>query len=150
MRYLSLLPVKKVINFYTKPFRYLTRTADGVLYPETGLKGPAAAWAYYGIENNSPANLVRVKNTEDNRQQLLSQCDKVIYAAGFEQNILPNIAADKIPYDDTTGISDKNLFGIGIAFPERIVDAGGNVEHRISIPAFITYLKRILPIWIQE
>ena len=149
MMFLSQLPVKKVINFYNHPFQYTTQTPNGPINAETGLKGAAATFAREILETNALPEIQRVYNDQSARDAYLPQCTKIIYAVGFEQNETPLAKGKSISYDDTTGIIAPHLYGFGIAFPEKKTDAGGKVEHRVGLPHFLNYGKRVIPNWIN-
>lgn len=152
MKFLSELPVARIINFYNRPIYYVEQTSAGALHPEGGLKGTAAEWAKNVLEKNPPANLLRLLNTEALRAAWLPICNKIIYAAGFERNDLPPIngSCNPVTYDNHTGIIAPHLFGIGIAFPEVTVDPAGNSEHRVGLNSFMAYAQRITPEWLHK
>lgn len=59
-------------------------------------------------------------------------------------------------YDNTTGgFADEKgekvegLFGAGIAWPERVVDPEGNIEHAVGLWKFMSYLQRVVPNWLE-
>jgi|GEM_PF-270445 len=148
MMHLSELPVKKIVHFYTHPFVYTQKIERGIVNAESGLKGPAAAFAKDMIEEDKVPNLVRVFNDKQGRDSWLPQCTKIIYAVGFTPNTIPWFSGDPLHYDDTTGIIARNLFGFGIAFPEKKTDAYGKVERRVGMPYFVEYGKHIVPQWV--
>lgn len=150
MMLLSQLPVKKIINLYNHPFLYTMQTPNGPVNAETGLKGAAATFAREILETNALPEIQRVYNDQLARETYLPQCTKIIYAVGFEQNITPLSHGKSISYDDTTGIISPHLYGFGIAFPERKPDAAGKIEHRVGLPHFLNYGKRVIPNWIAE
>ncbi|KAH7033034.1 pyridine nucleotide-disulfide oxidoreductase-domain-containing protein [Microdochium trichocladiopsis] len=93
-------------------------------------------------------------------------CDYVVQAVGFTTDPLPsmlqaNSTSDKniiSPlFDHETGaFHNKNtgevlpgLHGAGIAFPERVVDPEGNVEHAVGFYKFVKFLKRAVPQWVS-
>lgn len=150
LRYLSQMNVKKIINLYNKPIRYVTDMGSWTLYDNSGLRGVTARWAKEVLEKNPPFNLIRLFNDEENRKKSLKEATKIIYAIGFEKNELPNLKENpKYNYDETSGIIAPRLFGIGIAFPDKTVDPLGNVEHNISLNSFIFYAQRIVPHWLN-
>lgn len=145
---LAELPVKNVVHFYTHPFSYTQQTEKGVINAESGLKGPAAKFAKEVIEANKMHNLNQIFNTKQNRDAWLPHCTKIIYATGFTPNSIPLKQGNPLHYDDTTGIIQRNLFGFGIAFPGKKADANGKMEHRVGMPHFLEYGKRVIPQWI--
>lgn len=150
VRYLVDLGVKKVINFYRSPCRYAIDMNDWILFDNTGLKGQTATWARENIDGVLPSNLVRYNTSQPNISRYLPECDKVIYAVGFEkrQNI---VIGD---YEDTqhnphVGIIGPGLFGFGIAYPEVKSDPFGSVESQVGLWKFMVYLKRVMPVWFK-
>ncbi|KAH7145681.1 pyridine nucleotide-disulfide oxidoreductase-domain-containing protein [Dactylonectria estremocensis] len=105
----------------------------------------------------------------------LPSCTHIIQAIGYKRNPLPNLAvaesADtraeplEIHHDDLTGrffsspptSSSSNgrqyvpgLFGAGIAFPERVTDPLGNVEHAVGFWKFMRFLRQTVPQWVDQ
>ncbi len=146
LKFLSELPVGRIINFYKKPLVYTQDMGGWLLYSSSGLKGIAAEWAQKVLEKNPPCNLVRLFNSEKARQAWLPLCSKIVYAAGYERNPIPGCKPD-MAYDTHTGKIAPGLFGIGIAFPEVIVDPAGNVEHKIGLNSFMQHALDMLPVW---
>ena len=150
VRYLVELGVKKVINFYRSPCRYAIEMDDWILFDNTGLKGQTAAWARENIDGVLPANLVRYNTSEPNIARYLPECDRVIYAVGFEKR--KNIIIGD--YEDTrhnphVGIIGPGLFGLGIAYPENKTDPFGNVESQVGLWKFMVYLNKVMPVWFK-
>ncbi|MBH1945667.1 hypothetical protein I5L01_15745 [Erythrobacter sp. YJ-T3-07] len=52
--------------------------------------------------------------------------------------------------DANTGKELPGLFGAGIAFPERVIDKEGNVEHAVGFFKFMKFLKRVVPEWVAK
>lgn len=148
LKFLSELKVNRIINFYNKPLQYAVDMGDWVLHSSDGLKGVTAEFARHVLEKNLPAHLMRVFNSPAALQAWLPVCNKIIYAAGYERNLLPPInGSSSLVYNDTTGVIAERLFGIGLAFPERHVDPLGNIEHRIGLSSFMEYALRMVPQW---
>lgn len=150
LRYLVELKVKKVINFYRSPCRYAIDMGDWILFDNTGLKGQTAAWARENIDGVLPSNLVRYNTTEPNIARYLPQCDKVIYAVGFEKR--KNIIIgdyEETRHNPHVGIIGPGLFGFGIAYPELKTDPYGSVESQVGLWKFMTYLNRVMPVWLK-
>lgn len=144
------LKIKKVINFYRSPHRYAVYLKDWILFDDTGLKGFTAGWAKQHLDGTLPENLARVLVSDHTFAESLAQCNKVIYATGFEKRALPVLEQyASLHYDDKTGIIAPGLFGIGIAFPQAKFDPLGHLQHRVGLWKFMDYLNQILPIWIQ-
>lgn len=148
LKFLSELPVGRIINFYKKPFVYTTDMGGWLLYSSSGLKGVAAQWAKEVLEKNPPCNLVRVYNSEKARAAWLPLCTKIIYAAGYERNPIPGCKPD-MTYDTQSGKIAPGLFGIGIAFPQVVIDQAGNEEHKIGLNSFMQHALEMLPEWLR-
>lgn len=150
LKYLSEIPVKQIINFHNKPIQYTTEINGLVYNPHSGIKGIAAYWAKNYLEKNLIPNLIRIENKGDILKQTLPKCTKIIYALGFERNTLPQIKENpNLDYNADNGIIAPRLFGIGIAFPEKIKDGAGNIEPKVGLNSFIDYAQRNVPIWMQ-
>lgn len=148
MKFLCEGDVRRIINFYKHPLIYAEDQGTWILHASSGLRGVAAEWARTVLEQNPPAHLERYLNTDEHRAQYLPECSKAIYAIGYERNSIPLAGAagtDELSYDPETGIIGPRLFGIGIAFPEKIVDPAGNVEHKVGLNSFMRYAQRVIP-----
>jgi hypothetical protein len=150
LRYLVDLGVKRVINFYRSPCRYAIDMGDWILFDNTGLKGETAQWARECIDGEMPQNLERYNTMAPNIARYLPECDKVVYAVGFEKrkNLLIG------DYEDTqhnphVGIIGPGLFGLGIAYPELKTDPFGSTESQVGLWKFMVYLNRVLPVWFK-
>lgn len=142
--------VKKIINFYLEPLRYAVYLDNWILFDDTGLKGTTADWAREHIDGTLPANLERHYSNRENIEHILPQCDKVIYAVGFERRALPIIQdSGHLDYVNECGIIAPGLFGIGIAFPQAKTNPIGLLEYRVGLWKFMEYLNEILPIWLK-
>lgn len=149
LKYLSEIPVKKVVNFYQRDLIYATPMDGWTLHGHSGLEGETALWAKTVLEVTPPANLVRIRSSHETLKDMLPTCTKVIYAIGYEANDLPLInGTTPITYDNTTGIIAPGLYGMGIAFPEKYIDPLGNVEYRVGVNAFMDFAQHIIPQWI--
>lgn len=150
IRHLVELGVKKVINFYRSPCRYALELDDCILFDNTGLKGQTAAWTREHIDGVLPANLVRYNTSDTNIARFLPECDQVIYAVGFQRrnNIVIGDYEDS-SYNARVGIMGPGLFGFGIAYPEVKEDIFGNTEAQVGLWKFMTYLNRVLPVWVK-
>jgi malic enzyme len=141
--------VKKVINFYQGPLRYAVYLEDWILFDNTGLKGETAKWAREHINGTPPKNLIRIHSSEENIQKYLGECTKAVHAVGFSRRNIPIEGFEKINYNAKSGIIALGLFGIGIAFPEETVDRFGNVELSVGLWKFMSYLERVVPVWLK-
>ncbi len=143
LKNLSELGVKKIINFYASPYFYGKPGA-------AGLEGITAEWAKTVLENNPPANLIRVQNTQENINEYLPLCNKVIYAMGYERNPILVNGSSTYQFDESTGVIEPHLYGIGIAFAPTMKMANGK---RVELNGFNTYLKYaqiLIPNWIKQ
>ncbi|MCL1077480.1 pyridine nucleotide-disulfide oxidoreductase [Parashewanella spongiae] len=142
---------KKVINFYRNPLKYAVYLDDFILFDNTGLKDGAANWARKHIDGSLPANLQRVHCTGDTEPKEMAECTKVIYAIGFEKRKNINIRpfGHNLEHNDTNGIIASGLFGLGIAYPCRVVDPLGNVEYDVGLGKFMCFLDRVMPVWMK-
>jgi len=144
------IKVRKVINFYRSAHQYAVYLKDWILYDDTGLKGSTAAWAKQHIDHTLPKNMSRVLITEHTFSESLAECNKAVYATGFQRRKLPVLEQfEGLKYDDRTGIIAPGLFGLGIAFPQAQFDPLGHLNHRVGLWKFMDYLNQILPIWLQ-
>jgi len=141
----------KIINFYKHPVKYAVYFDDFTLFDNTGLKGNAAVWAKEYIDGIHPACLERVHCDSDKMQEKLAECTRAVYAIGFQQN--SSIAIRPYPrnpsHNDTNGIIAPGLFGLGIAYPNQVIDPLGNVEHNVGVWKFMQHLIKCLPIWMK-
>ncbi|KAI0436058.1 hypothetical protein F4803DRAFT_543502 [Xylaria telfairii] len=104
----------------------------------------------------------------------LPECTHLIQAVGYARNPLPDfkiIEKDdttarplQVEYDDLNGRFYKKddskaehgkqyvpgLFGAGIAFPERVTDPRGNVEHAVGFWKFMKFVKKVAPDWVKS
>lgn len=141
--------VKRIVNFYKKPLRYAVEVQNKIVFDNTGLKGHAANWAREHIDGQWPRNLERFIASEEHITQYLPECQKVVYAVGFERRHLPVISGvESVHYNVRSGIIAPGLFGIGIAFPESTIDSFGIEELSVGLWKFLNYLNRVLPLWL--
>lgn len=150
IRYLIELGAKKVINFYRSPCRYAMNMGSWTLFDNTGLKGSTADWAREHINGLLPPTLFRYPLNEHTLNHYLPHCDRVIYAIGFERRQTVRIDNDEqLKHNPHLGIIAPGLFGLGIAYPESKADPLGNVESQVGLWKFMTYLEKVLPIWMN-
>ncbi len=143
------LNTNRIINFYREPFKYALELDDCILYDNTGLKGIAAKWVKAYLLDNSNNSIERYLANENNISQYLKQCNRVIYAIGFDRNNDITISGldNNYKYDHHTGIIAPGLFGIGIAFPEYVTNKFGVSEYNVGLLKFANYINKIMPIW---
>jgi hypothetical protein len=128
---------------------------------------------------NSPVNKIITKvwtagKEEEAYKAELPGCTHIVQAVGYAQNPLPRFeiigkdgGAPKplhVEYDHSNGRFYKSegskaehernyvpgLFGAGIAFPERVTDPHGNVEHAVGFWKFMRFVKRVVPDWVSK
>ncbi|KAK2760099.1 hypothetical protein CKAH01_16595 [Colletotrichum kahawae] len=104
----------------------------------------------------------------------LPSCTHFIQAIGYQRNPLPDMSVVEkagaetqpltVHHDASNGKFSAQpgeasaqgrtyipgLFGAGIAFPERVVDPVGNVEHAVGFWKFMKFLKKSVPEWIES
>jgi len=142
--------IRRVVNFYQHPLRYAVELEDWILFDDTGLKGTTADWAREHLDGIWPSALERVISSEEHITQYLPECNKVIYAVGFERRNLPIVAGmESLEYNPQSGIIAPGLFGIGLAFPECRINPIGIAEHAVGLWKFLNYVDRIFPFWMK-
>lgn len=134
----------KVINFYRSPLLYAIYHSDWIEYDNTGLKGLAAHWAKQNLENDYP-NLQRYTSDAEHVNQYLPGCQQAVYAIGFSPRAIKGV--DVGNYDASTGVIAPNLYGFGIAFPERVIDRADHQELSVGLWKFNRYIERVMPQW---
>ncbi len=141
VKYLHDFGVKKIINLYTKEPTF-KRTGE--------LEGITAYWAQYVLLQTHPANIERVLFDPKTISLYLAQSTKIIYAFGYEPNKILVNGLTHLTCDQATGVIQKNLYGIGIAFPEIEQNKDGSCEKAIGLHAFIDRIKQLMPAWLQK
>ena len=137
----------KVYNFYKHPLRYAQVMPQGILYDNIGLKGDVAQWAKANLHGQNE-NCQRVYYKDACADQLLQQCDYVIDAIGFQARDIP-INGMKTPHCPHSGIIAHNVFGCGIAYPEKVTGIVGNQEWNVGLKKFGLFLDKVLPVWLN-
>ncbi|KAI0200552.1 hypothetical protein F4808DRAFT_154615 [Astrocystis sublimbata] len=128
---------------------------------------------------NSPVSNVVTKvwtagREEEAYKAEMPGCTHIVEAVGYAQNPLPQLEITErygatatplnVEYDSLSGRFYKKdgakseqqkqyvhgLFGAGIAFPERVTDPHGNVEHAVGFWKFMKFVKRVAPDWIKS
>jgi thioredoxin reductase len=140
LKYLSELGVKKIINFYTTQYFFRIPGAES-------LEGVTEFWVKNVLEKNPPQNLVRVENTPENIERYLPECNKVIYAIGYERNEILINGSNIYLFDEKTGTIAPNLYGIGIAFPHTITQRNNKKVAINGFSIFLHYAKKLVPEW---
>lgn len=149
IRFLCEAGAKQVINFYLNPLKFAVYLDDWILFDNTGLKGTTAQWARQHLHGKLPRNLSRHFASDDNIKTHLKQCQKAVYAIGFDRR---HIAIDGYPnvnYNNKSGIIAPGIFGCGIAYPEAKLDRFGNLEYSVGLWKFMDYLNRVMPVWLR-
>lgn len=150
VRHLCDLGVNKVINFYRSPCRYAVEMDDWILFDNTGLKGETASWARENIDGTLPPNLFRCNTDEPNITRYLPDCNKVVYAVGFQRrNSIVIGDYEDATYNPHVGIIGPGLFGLGIAYPELKRDPFGSQESQVGLWKFMIYLNKVMPVWFK-
>ncbi|RAL07435.1 uncharacterized protein BO97DRAFT_356465 [Aspergillus homomorphus CBS 101889] len=157
------------IKWFTRhPLRYAEFMDGWILRDNTGLKGLAADFARQQLEDDklphSEAGRFITKvdcgggQESAQYQRVLPSCSYIVQAVGFTRDPLPELSVNGRPLEldfdsasggfyDANGRIVRGLYGAGIAFPERVIDPHGNVEHAVGFFKFMKYVKRVTPLW---
>lgn len=138
-----------IVNFYRSPIRHAIYHEDWIEYSNTGLKGVAAEFAKQYIESPHP-NIQRYQSNKETIAAILPTCTRAVYAVGFARRSPTLEGVSPHDYDNQCGLIARNLYGCGIAYPELIVDRGGNEELNVGIKKFSIYLDRVIPKWLND
>jgi pyruvate/2-oxoglutarate dehydrogenase complex dihydrolipoamide dehydrogenase (E3) component len=138
----------KATNFYRSPIRYAVQLDDCILYDNTGLKGTTAEWARKHLSGELPENLERVNTNDQHFKEKLKACNKAIYAVGFNRRTIAIDGQLEISHDPKTGIIAPGLYGLGLAYPELVVDKFGREEWNVGLFKFSNYLEKVFPLWL--
>ncbi len=149
VRNLVELNLPRIVNFYLEPLKFAQPMENWTLFDNTGLKGSTAHWARKNINGNLPENLYRYPATDENINNHLYSCEKVIYATGFSARKIKVAELADLKHNVTNGIIAPGLFGFGIAFPEHVVDPFGYKEVNVGMWKFMAYINRVLPLWLR-
>lgn len=140
--------VKKVINFYQSPLRYAVYLKDEILFDNSGLKGMAAQWARDNLDGTLPASLERVLSKPGIMESHLAECNKAIYATGFQPRVIPIEGVSCPTYNPNNGVIAPGVYGLGIAFPEMKLNHLGEVEYQVGLWKFMKYLNQVFDQWL--
>lgn len=159
-----------VVNVFREALRYAEYLPDGrIRYDNTGLKGEAAAWAraHLPMEEGRRERLLRVRAGTSSAEEALAHCDHIVWAIGYERLPLPSLEreeggepGEREPHRtlapilvtehnegqqllDGEGRIIPNLYGLGIAFPERVIDISGQPEQAVGLYKFMRTAERI-------
>ncbi len=148
MRNLVHAGVTKITNFYHSPLRYAVYLDDWIMYDDSGLKGTTADWAHQYLNTDTLPGLHRYYASDEQVACYLPDCNKVIYAVGFERRHHIEVQGmPAITYDRRNGVIAAGLFGFGIAFPEFFTTPLGHSMPRVGLWKFMDYLNRMMPLW---
>lgn len=143
LKYLTEIGVKKIYNFYTTPYFRRIPGAES-------LEGITKQWVVNVLEKGIHPHLKRIKNTPENLDLYLPECNKVIYAIGFERDSIIIDGRTDWQHDDETGKIAPNLYGIGIAFAHMINQLGGLKVGINGFGIFSRYAWKLVPLWMKE
>ncbi|KKK24561.1 hypothetical protein AOCH_000412 [Aspergillus ochraceoroseus] len=159
------------IKWFTRhPLRYAEYMDGWILRDNTGLKGRAADFARQQLEDTAlPTSeagqfITKIDCSADQEtaqyHEHLPSCSYFVQAIGYTRDPLPELSLNgsllspELKWDSSIGgftdAQDRvvpGLHGAGIAFPERVVDPCGNVEHAVGFFKFMKFLKRVCPQW---
>ena len=153
---------KNVTNYYRQPIKFASfpdplNSPDKILHDNTGLKGEVAEWVKNWIELDETElknnfNLVRIKSGEKSDVEIGKNVN--IFAVGYERNPLPKIILNhketphhQLDYTATGQLTSQstplpNIYGYGIAFPERVKDLDGTDEAAVGMWKFMKHVKK--------
>ncbi|KAM3145491.1 hypothetical protein pb186bvf_002535 [Paramecium bursaria] len=145
---------KKVVIYSRRPIIFAEYLPDGkIANDSTGLKGKVAEWTKKLLQTHPdlPIEFIQCENNE--YKQTLKNCTKVVIATGFQRIRLPKIELDgQLLLDQRIGYNEesnkivygqqeiKNMFGFGIAFPQKVLDVTGTYQLSVG---FFKFLKTI-------
>jgi len=151
MKALYELGVKRIVNFYKSPPLYAVELGSRYIFDNTGLKGIEADWARQFYEDTRFSVLEKHYSSHEEINRILPTCTKVIYAVGYEQNLINGLCPDMFKeYNADTSRIGQGLYGLGIAFPERVLDLSGRYEHNVGIFDFINFACRAVELWCND
>lgn len=168
-------PHLKIKWFTRHELRYAEEKEGWILRDNTGLKGDTAKWARENLENDQFHSQVSKKITkieykagleEETFVKYMPGCDRYVQAIGYkrddipiirkrekgreeekEEVIVPTFDSKTGGFEDERGEKIKGLYGAGIAFPERVMDPYGNVEHAVGFWKFMKFVKKVVKGW---
>ena len=137
-----------VINVYKHPLKYAKVLPEGILFDNTGLKGEVASWSKATLHGQN-ARCTRIYYQDPELSERLKTCDYVIDAIGFNPRkiAINGTFPDHCPH---TGIIAHRVYGLGIAYPEKITGIAGNEEWNVGLKKFALFLDKVLPIWLSS
>lgn len=104
------------------------------------------------LGNEDLAHIELLEMTPANLLQHIPECNKAIYAIGFDRRHIPiDGLPDSYGYDKKTGEIAPGIYGLGIAFPEIMHHELGQVEYRVTAMwPFMKRLNKLLPQWLSS
>lgn len=136
LKYASDIPVQQAINFYTKLPTY---------GPAGGLEGITAYWTKEVLDQHKATNVIRFLYDPQAIEQYKNKGYKIVYAIGYEPNVIRVNGSIPMSFDADTGKICDNLYGIGIAFAERYTKEDGMSIPLIGVNSFMKRAQEILP-----
>jgi len=154
--------------------KYLKADASGpvILHDNTGLKGKVAEWVQTwcaegdeSIDGNGRdvtlpcGSILRRIRTTNQTDFSAYNIDKSVFAIGYDPNAIPRIIMQDGVIDSALdldynakgelfarkdGARLESLFGVGIAFPERVVDVDGSPEASVGMWKFMRYISKVV------
>lgn len=162
---------QRIFNLVRQPLRFAEYLPDGrIKHDNTGLKGLVAQWArehlcHAGGEERSQCfqgrlQRIHLGDVDQERavySQYLPQCTKLVWAIGYDrcESQMPSVLDQShiqiaISGHDARGqlLDDhgrpvSGLYGMGIAFPERVVDPSGDYEYAVGLWKFVQTAGRL-------
>ena len=147
---------KNIICIYKSPIK-IPYIKNGVeIFDQSGLRGVAKDWSEeYLLPNKT--NIKFIKYNNNNINDIVNECDYIIYAIGLKQAVLPRIetpGSSKTYYklsrcytdysfDPETGEICKGIYGIGVGFPAHYI-LDDNLECKVGIYEFLERANEIL------
>lgn len=139
LKYLSDLHVARTVNLYKNS---LEETVNS-------LKATTKRWATkFLLRPDQQRNVIRVQNSSANRAKWLPQCTKLIYAVGYERNPLPKVRGVELDLESNNGVLGPNVFGVGIAFPDKEVAPDGHIIKKVGLTSFTRFLNKHIEDWL--
>ena len=113
------------------------------IYQESGIRGVGLEWANKFMVPENKTNIKIVKYTDFDQ----ASYDYVIYSIGLvRRNLSIKINDTPLIIDpafNETGLLSKNLYGLGVAYPEYYI-LNGDTEYKVGIGGFFQRATKIL------
>ena len=137
----------KIYNFYKEFLIYAMPFNGKTIYDNTGLKGVGAEWAKKNLGKNNNNNIRQIQIEEKDYQKSYNKCDIIIDATGFTPRNIEINGIVNYKHNPHHGIIAPNIYGIGIAYPEKVQDEFGNVEFNVGMFKFANFIDKVFPLW---